>query len=64
MTDKAPRRTTTPEEEGIELYPGRERFERAFDQVVKARPVHRTGKPTDADQTPKRADRRPAKSSR
>jgi hypothetical protein len=50
MDAKPPRRTTTPEEEGIELYPGRERFEAVFDKVVKAPPAHRTGKPTGEDQ--------------
>jgi len=61
-----PARPTTPEEEGIDLHPdGWDRFERLFDKVVKAPPVHRTGKPTDADQAkPKRADRSSAKSSR
>jgi hypothetical protein len=58
-----PATPTTPEEEGVELHPGLDRFERLFDKVVKAPPVHRTGKPTDADQPPKRRDR-DAKSSR
>jgi hypothetical protein len=65
MTPKD-RRPTTPEEEGIELHPDAwERFERTVDKVVKAPPVHRTGKPTAEDQVPpKRPARGPAKSSR
>jgi ferric-dicitrate binding protein FerR (iron transport regulator) len=59
--DKLPR-PTTPEEEGIELHSDAwERFERLVDQVAKAPPVHRTAKPTGADQAQKR---RAAKSSR
>jgi hypothetical protein len=57
-------RPTTPEEEGVELHPGLDRFERLFDKVVKAPPVHRTGKPTDADQPGKPPGRSNAKSSR
>jgi hypothetical protein len=61
-----PARPTTPEEEGIELHPdGWDRFERLFDKVVKAPPVHRTGKPTGADRPRKpQGPRASAKSSR
>jgi hypothetical protein len=38
---------TTPEEEGIEFYPDAwERFERTVQKVIKAPPVHRTGRTT------------------
>jgi hypothetical protein len=59
-------RPTTPDEEGIELREnGWAEFERVFDKVVKAPPVHRTGKPTGADQAkPNGAGRSNAKSSR
>jgi hypothetical protein len=41
---------TTPEEEGIEFHPDSwERFERAVQKVIKAPPVHRTGKTTGGD---------------
>jgi hypothetical protein len=51
MDSKRPK-PTTPEEEGIELYPDAwERFERTIDKVVEAKvpPVHRTGKPFGGD---------------
>ena len=45
------------EEEGIEFHPDSwERFERTVDKVIKAPPVHRTGKTTAGDQ-PKRRGR-------
>jgi hypothetical protein len=57
MDDKRQRKPTTPEEEGIELHPDAwERFERTFHKVVKAPPVHRTGKTIAGDQ-PKRKGR-------
>ena len=64
MDTKPDPRPTTPEEEGVEFYPDdRERFERAFDRVVKAPPAHRTGKQAAADQPRKRGVRHRAKSS-
>jgi hypothetical protein len=50
---------TTPEEEGIEFHPDSwERFERAVDKVIRAPPVHRTGKTAGADRPQrKRRDR-------
>jgi hypothetical protein len=49
--EKKPKRPTTPEQEGIELHPDAwERFERNVQKVMKAPPVHRTGKPTGGDQ--------------
>ena len=43
-------RPTTPEEEGIELYPDAwQRFERTFRKVVKAGPAHRAAKATAED---------------
>jgi hypothetical protein len=45
-----PARPTTPEEEGIEFHPDSwERFERTVQKVIKAPPVHRTGKTTAGD---------------
>jgi hypothetical protein len=50
MKPKKPQ-PTTPHEEGIELHPDAwERFERNVRKVMKAPPVHRTGKPTGGDQ--------------
>jgi hypothetical protein len=50
MPREKPKRTTTPEEEGIELHPDAwERFKRTFHKVVKAPPVHRTAKTTAED---------------
>jgi hypothetical protein len=44
MKDQNRPKTTTPEEEGIELYPDAwKRFERTFHKVVRGNPVHRTG---------------------
>jgi hypothetical protein len=45
-----PKPTTTPEEEGIEFYPDAwERFERTVQKVIRAPPVHRTGKTAGGD---------------
>jgi hypothetical protein len=58
--EKKPKRPTTPEEEGTELHPDAwERFERNVQRVMKAPPVHRTGKPTGGGQ-PQRRKRPPA----
>ena len=47
---KLPPQPTTPAEEGIELHPDAwKRFERTFDKVVNAPPVHRTGKTAAAN---------------
>jgi hypothetical protein len=63
--EKKPARPTNPEEEGIELHPDSwERFERTFDKVVTAPPVHRTGKPTGEDRTKRKRGDPGAKSSR
>src|SRR5579863_1770853 len=65
MSQKSPRRPTTPEDEGIDLHPDAwARFERTFDKVVKSPPVHRTGKPTDENRPRKVRGRASAKPSR
>jgi hypothetical protein len=57
MDDRPRPKPTTPEDEGIELHSDAwERFERTFHKVVKAPPVHRTGKTTAGDR-PKRKGR-------
>ena len=60
-----PARPTTPEEEGIEFHPDSwERFERTVQKVIKAPPVHRTGKTTGGDRPQrKRRDRAADKTS-
>jgi hypothetical protein len=56
---------TTPEEEGIEFHADAwERFERTVQKVIKAPPVHRTGKTAGADRSRrKRRDRAADKTS-
>jgi hypothetical protein len=45
-----PKKPTTPEEEGIEFHPDAwERFEQTVQKVIKAPPVHRSGKTTGVD---------------
>jgi hypothetical protein len=60
---KTPTRPTSPDEEGIELYPDSwKRFERTLDKVINAPPVHRTGKPTGGDRLKRKGvPRGPAK---
>jgi hypothetical protein len=60
-----PKKPTTPEEEGIEFHPDAwERFERTVQKVIKAPPVHRTGKTTGGDRPQrKRRDRAADKTS-
>jgi len=63
MGQKPDRRPTTPEEEGVELYPDAdERFERAARKFIEG--VRPAAKPTAADQPQKRDRERRAKRSR
>jgi len=50
MTERRAK-TTTPQEEGIELHPDAwKRFKRTFHKVVKTHPANRTAKVTAEDQ--------------
>jgi hypothetical protein len=63
MTERKSK-TTTPEEEGIELHHDAwKRFEHTFRKVVKAGPVHRAAKTTAEDRREAK-DRARAKSNR
>jgi hypothetical protein len=65
MGQKPDRRPTTPEEEGIELYPDAdERFEEAARKFIEGARVHPAAKPAGEDQPQKRGRVRRAKPSR